>query len=239
MKKTITLWDNMAKSFHKTSSKSRAHRQKYVLVAEELLKTGPETILDLGCGSGLLASELCRRGYCGQVHCYDGSDKMLEIARDFVKADNVKFSRAMIDSSFNPGQSYDAIVAINLLFYLDDKQTFMKMVAECLNNESSVFVLIAPKPGGETSNWEFVKAHFASDAGKGKVKTVFNELRNLPGYIELAVRQSKLDKLEKNGDIVFDRPEAIRKMAEAAGLTVSRVEDIHAGQNWLIEMQLV
>lgn len=229
----------MAKSFHQTSAHSSAHRAKYRTVADMVLRNNPASILDLGCGSGLLESELLSRGYRGIIHGYDGSENMLAIAKDFVKSENVKFSQSMIDGGFDPGQLFDAIVSINLLFYLDDKPAFMNMAAQHLNGKDSVFALITPKPGDQTSNWEFVKAHFGASEGQSRLKTVFGELKNLPGYIELAIRQNKLNKLEKNGEIIFDTPEEIAKMAQAAGLTVLKTEDVHAGQNWLFEMKLV
>jgi len=211
MKKAIIIWDKMARSFHNTSAHSSAHRSKYCIVAEEILKTNPESILDLGCGSGLLESELCRRGYCGQAHCYDASEKMLEIARNTVKASNIYFNKVNVDGCFNPELQFDAVVAINLFFYLDNKDLFLRAVAKCLKSKDAVFIMVNPKPCEDTSNKEFVKTHFGSNNGKGKVRTVLSELRNVPSYIELALRQSKLDKLEKSGEIVFDRPEAIKK----------------------------
>lgn len=237
MSKAISVWDNMAKSFHITSSHSNAHRQKYELIAEEILKIKPESILDLGCGSGILENELCRRGFCGQAHCYDASGKMLEIARNTVVAQNCQFFESLINKDFNPGMKFDAVIAINLFFYLDDKEDFLKTVAECLKDKNSVFVMVIPKPGDETSNWEFVKAHFNVKNGKSKVAVIVEEIRNIPGYIELASRQKELDKLEKAGEIIFDRPETVAKMAEAVGLKHISTRDIHAGQNWLIVMR--
>jgi len=237
MSKSITIWNKMAKSFHNTSLRSAAHHQKYERIADEILKINPEAVLDLGCGSGLLESELCRRGFCGQAHCYDASEKMLEIARNTIRAENCFFCESLIGKDFNPGQKFDVIVAINLFFYLDEKQEFLNIVASCLKNVESLFIMVIPKPGNETSNLEFVKAHFKMNNGKSKAAIILEELRNIPAYIELAARQKELDKLEKAGEIVFDRPEKVAEMAGKAGLKLIETSDIHAGQNWMLVMK--
>lgn len=230
------IWDKMAKSFHHTSSRSKAHKDKYLTVAKMINDINPKNVLDLGCGSGLLENELLKLGFNGEITAIDGSSEMLNIAKGLC-GDKVKFIQADLDKEIKFKKKFDVIVTINVLFFIKDKTLFLKNIHDLLFDKRSKFILINPKPNDQSSNWQFIKAHYAGSTVREKVLITINEIINLPRYIEMVLRQSKLNKMAKKGKIVFDKDDNIKKTAESVGLIVEKISDIHAGQNWLFNIR--
>ncbi len=237
MKKEIYIWDNMAKAFHVTSNRSRAHKDKYLKIAELILALKPKDVLDLGCGSGILEKELYDKGYFGNLRAIDASVPMLDIAKSLVSFPKYKFIHADIDRNFGVRKNFDVIVSINLLFFLDFKKEFFEKIEKHLKNKKSIFILVVPKPSNETNNVSFLKEHFRDTNWWEKILIITNEVFNIPFYIKMFLGQRKVEKLEKKGIINYDTPNSIKKMAEEAKLRIIRVEEIHAKQNWLLLMR--
>lgn len=238
IKEKEKLWDDMANSFHSLSSRSKAHKDKYFTISKIITELNPKSVLDLGCGSGLLENELIKLGYSGKITAIDGSSKMLKIAKGLC-GNKVKFIKSNFDSNINLNEKSDVIVAINILFFLKDKSKFLKDVSNLLINKDSVFILINPKPNRECSNWQFIKAHFSETSFKEKILIFFNELINIPRYYRMVKGQLKLSKMAEKGQIIFDDKESIKKLADSANLEIKITEDIHAGQNWLFIMRKI
>ena len=64
------------------------------IICEELDLFQYKDVVDLGCGTGALCSELLRRGF--RVTGVDSSSKMLEIAKEKLKETNVKLVRSNV-----------------------------------------------------------------------------------------------------------------------------------------------
>ncbi len=239
MKKEMYLWDRMAKSFHRTSSTSKAHRDKYRHIADLIMASNPSSILDLGCGSGILEKELIERGYGGIITAIDASESMLEIARRIAASPNCDFIKADLDSNFILSKSYDVVVSINLLFFLENKVNFIRKISQYMKSEESTFYLVTPKPNEDTSNLEFVREHFRNTSLIEKVFIFINEIANMPKYLKMSWEQRKIYKMADRGEISFDRIEGIKMMAVEAKLNIIKTEDIHAKQNWLFIMRRV
>lgn len=237
MKKEIYIWDNMAKAFHVTSNRSRAHKDKYLKIAELILALKPTDVLDLGCGSGILEKELYEKGYFGNLRAVDASVPMLDIARSLVGFSKYKFINSDIDRNFGVKKNFDVIVSINLLFFLDFKKEFFKRVEKHLKNQKSIFILVVPKPSSEASNMSFLKEHFKDTNWWEKILILADEIFNIPFYIKMLLGQRKVEKLEKKGIIDYDTPDSIKKMAKGAKLRIIKIEEIHARQNWLLLMR--
>lgn len=233
MKKEQVIWDNMAKAFHITSSRSKAHRDKYLEIADWIIEVAPKKILDLGCGSGILEKELTDRNFLGKILAIDISEPMLKIARSIVQNPNICFKKADLDSPFMLGKKFDIIISINLLFFLDNKIDFLKNVKSCLKTKKSRFIMITPKPNEETNNLEFIKEHFKNTTFWEKFIIIINELFNIPIYFKMLKEQNKINKLAETGIIVFDTPKKIEYMAKEAGLVIIFKKSIHVNQNWL------
>jgi predicted TPR repeat methyltransferase len=75
------------------------------------------SVLDFGCGSGLIAFEL--RGHAGMVYGYDPSEEMgrvFEAKREALQADDVRF----VDEAAMRSRTYDAIVSSMVFHHIRD-----------------------------------------------------------------------------------------------------------------------
>lgn len=236
MSKNAYIWDWMAKSFHYVSSRSRAHRDKYREVAEIVISHKPENVLDLGCGSGLLERELLKLGYKGKLCGLDSSKEMLKIA-DIVCGGSADFRQINLDNGINIKGKFDAVVAINVMFFLEDKKRFLQDVSNLLKNKNSIFILVNPKPNNQSNSLEFIKAHYDNTTIFEKIFITFNELLNLPKYARMIIGQKRLTKMATKMQIEVSGLDDVKILASGAGLEIKSVSDIHANQNWLFAMK--
>lgn len=237
MKKDNEIWDKMAKSFHHLSSRSKAHRDKYKEIAKMIVDANPKNVLDLGCGSGLLEKELINQGYKGEITAIDASIEMLKIAKT-ICGEKVNFINADLDKKIVLDNRYDVIIAINVIFFLNGKKKFFENVRNLLSNNNPLFILVNPKPNNETSNLQFIKAHYSDSSFIEKILITINEIINLPRYYKMIKGQSAISKMADKGVIVFDNKEEISNIAKSSGFNIEKIEDIHAGQNWIFIMRI-
>jgi 2-polyprenyl-3-methyl-5-hydroxy-6-metoxy-1,4-benzoquinol methylase len=239
MRAEIKLWDKVAKDFHKSSFYSRAHKIKYLEIADEIIKSGAQSVLDLGCGSGILEKILIKQGFKGTIDALDASENMLEIARQNVKSKNVSFTKKDLDQEIELHKKYDFIVAINVLFFLLEKKNFLESVRNHLKDRGSLFILIAAKPIEESNMFEFIRENFRGLNLSQKIFHFLKETQHIKSYFKMALNQIKIDRLEREGKIVLDSPSVIRKLAKTVGLEIISVNEAHAKQNWIIVMRKV
>lgn len=94
------------------------------------------TVLDLGCGSGVVAEYLARTA--GAVHAIDGNPAAIEFAREQFQRPNLFFRQGLLhELCFGP-QSFDAIYLLEVIEHLYEPQTKQLLL--------SLKVLL--KPGG-------------------------------------------------------------------------------------------
>lgn len=103
---------------------------------KKYLNTG-NLVLDFGCGTG--NQSLGVAGDVKEVHGIDISSKMIEIAKIKLEPDknpNVHFAHTTLFDERLKKESFDVILAFNILHYLEDPHNVMKRINELL------------KPGG-------------------------------------------------------------------------------------------
>jgi len=93
-------------------------------------------ILDVGCGDGVLAVELSRRG--ADVAGVDASEAMVAAAKARAGAENlpVGFEQAQADALPFPDETFDVVTAVTVLCFIDDADRAMREMVRVL------------KPGG-------------------------------------------------------------------------------------------
>lgn len=129
------FWDNTAKRSSKELIKEEQSFAKLVARTKKHLKSS-DIVMDYGCGTGVLANGIA--GDVKEVHAIDISTGMIEVGKGRskeLKHTNIHFKQATIfDASFKK-ETFDAIVAYNILHLVDTKPV-VKRIAELL------------KPGG-------------------------------------------------------------------------------------------
>ena len=113
----------------------------------------PQRLLDVATGTGLVASELVRRGGC-EVIGLDQSEQMLAGARarlaDPALADRVRFVRGEAERLPFADAEFDGLTFTYLLRYVDDPQETMRELVRVV------------KPGGRIGMVEFAVPQLAS-----------------------------------------------------------------------------
>lgn len=128
-------------------------------ILDKAALNGDETLLDVGCGDGLVAMEALNRLPDGQVIFSDISDDLLMHVREVVgqmgMVDRSRFLPASADDlSALPDESVDVVTHRSVLIYVDDKQTALNEFYRVL------------KPGGRLSFFEPINrwSHFDDPA---------------------------------------------------------------------------
>ena len=96
-----------------------------------------DVILDYGCGTGLISSEIASD--VKMIHAVDISSKMIRIAKrkaDKRKIENIQYVHTTIFDERYTRESFDVILAFNVLHLLDDTHKVIQKMNELL------------KPGG-------------------------------------------------------------------------------------------
>jgi SAM-dependent methyltransferase len=106
-----------------------ARRAKVIVELGPNLSAG-ESVLDLGCGDGIMAAPLGRLGlrYAG----VDASGGMIDAAR--ARNPGVPFTVARSEKYWPP-ESVDATICLRSFYYAADRQAFFRRVAEYTNRK--------------------------------------------------------------------------------------------------------
>lgn len=150
MNKSETFWDKASKNYDKTEgrfeyihSKSRENTKKHLNVND--------IVLDYGCGTGTTSCELA--GQVKEIHAIDISSKMIEAAKEKADAsnvENVSFVQADIFDERYKEESFDAILAFNMLHTVPNPRDAVKRVHELLKPEG-LFISVTPCLRGKMS----------------------------------------------------------------------------------------
>lgn len=95
----------------------KTHRRLCAVVAKEIRPT--DEVLECACGTGLLSGVIARK--CKRLVATDFSENMLKRAhRKYGKLPNVKFEKGDILHLEYPNESFDVVVAANVIHLLDE-----------------------------------------------------------------------------------------------------------------------
>lgn len=105
-----------------------------------------QKICDIGCGSGIIASDLARMGK--NVYGIDNNPHMLAIAQSKGTAElkgKLNFKEGDALNLEFPDNMFDGIVSVNVIFYVKYPEQLLKEAYRILQPEKKL-VLIGPKP---------------------------------------------------------------------------------------------
>jgi SAM-dependent methyltransferase len=103
----------------------------------ECLDCNAQTVLDVGCGSGVNAVLFAKNGV-PRVTGVDFADGMLEIARSSVPADltgAIDYVKADF-MEWRPPATYDCVVALGVFDYLTDPSAFLNKMLACSSKKA-------------------------------------------------------------------------------------------------------
>lgn len=129
-------YDNTEKRFEYIHCKSRENTKKFL--------KEDNIVLDYGCGTGTSSCEFAK--YVKTIHAIDISGKMIEIAKEksiVNKIKNVDFTQADIFNKTYKKESFDVILAFNMLHTVPNPTDVLKRINELLKT-NGVFISVTP-----------------------------------------------------------------------------------------------
>lgn len=157
MNRSNVFWDKLASKYDTQVGKHAKTYANTVTLTQKHLKAGGR-VFDFGCGTGITTIEIAR--YAEWVVAMDPAEKMLDVAK--AKAENagihnIEFiSQNIFDERF-VAESFDAVMAFNVLYLLPDYEVIVRRIYDLLKpgglffsatdclGESNAFVLSVEK----------------------------------------------------------------------------------------------
>ena len=143
MNKSKKFWDNASKNYDKTEERFEYIHSKSRENTKKLLKSS-NIVLDYGCGTGTTSCEIAN--HVKEIHAIDISSKMIEIAKRKAvasKVENINFVQTDIFDKRYKKESFDVILAFNMLHTVADPQVVLQKIYELLKPEG-LFISVTP-----------------------------------------------------------------------------------------------
>jgi len=150
LNKSEEFWDKASKNYDKTEErfeyihkKARENTRKYLRESQ--------IVLDYGCGTGTASCEFA--SLVEEIYGIDISSEMIRIAKDKLAAsevDNVNFEKADIFDSKYQNESFDVILAFNMLHTVPNPQSVVQRVNDLLKHDG-LFISTTPCLGQKMS----------------------------------------------------------------------------------------
>jgi 2-polyprenyl-3-methyl-5-hydroxy-6-metoxy-1,4-benzoquinol methylase len=96
------------------------------------------TVLDIGCGTGMLARAIAERG-ARRVVALDYSVAAIEEARTLPRLDTIEFVTADI-MSWAPTEQFDVVVTLGTMEHLDNPRQFLGRMVDLLTEDGDILV---------------------------------------------------------------------------------------------------
>lgn len=144
-----TQWDNNAAKRHEQImegldfSFDNVLSPTFINILKGIKNIGPKKVLDVGCGSGILAFRLSK--YTGNIVGIDPSKKSIEIAkREYEKIGNLEFLCTSVED-YRSKELFDVVISnMTIQAIKDIKKAFCSISK--LMNKSSTFIFSIPHP---------------------------------------------------------------------------------------------
>ena len=143
MDKTKKFWDRASKNYDRTEerfekihSKTRENTKKYL--------NATNTVLDNGCATGTASCELAH--LVEDIHAIDISPEMIELAKAkgvSNEIENVSFVQGTIFDESLESESFDVVLAFNMLHTIPNPQNIVKRIHEVLKPDG-LFISVTP-----------------------------------------------------------------------------------------------
>ena len=137
------FWNKIADNYDKTEERFEHIHHTSRESAKKHLKDS-DVVLDYGCGTGTTACELA--SHVKEIQAIDISGRMIELSKEKAVAsgvENVNFAQADIFDERYSKDSFDVILAFNMLHTVPDPQSVVRRIHELLKPDGS-FVSVTP-----------------------------------------------------------------------------------------------
>jgi ubiquinone biosynthesis O-methyltransferase len=122
------------------TSLASVYKDRQTLPALDQLKN--LSVLDVGCGGGILAESLARLG--ANVTAIDPSNENIMVAKNHSKKDtwtsNINYQQASIEDIVERGELYDAVCSLEVVEHVDKPHKFISSCIACVKPGGSLFL---------------------------------------------------------------------------------------------------
>ena len=150
MNKSEEFWNKASKNYDKTEERFEYIHKKARENTKKYLKES-QIVLDYGCGTGTASCEFA--SLVKEINGIDISSEMIRIAKEksaASKVDNVNFEKVDIFDDRYQNESFDVILAFNMLHTVPNPQSVVQRVNDLLKHEG-LFISITPCLGQKMS----------------------------------------------------------------------------------------
>jgi ubiquinone/menaquinone biosynthesis C-methylase UbiE len=140
----------------KLDSDERLQRQPVEPLVNLIAEALPQTVVDIGAGTGFVAIPLALELHRATIHCVDSEPRMLDLIRERGKAEGIDDQLVLetIDDPDDPmiplgDDDADAVVMVNLYHELDDRMAYLSESYRVLDSGGRI-VLCDWDPEGDT-----------------------------------------------------------------------------------------
>jgi 2-polyprenyl-3-methyl-5-hydroxy-6-metoxy-1,4-benzoquinol methylase len=143
MNKAENFWDKASKNYDKTEERFNYIHKKSRENTKRFLKDS-DAVLDYGCGTGTVSCQFS--SLVKDIHAIDISSKMIAISKAKAalgEIENVNFEQADIFDGKYSKESYDVILAFNMLHTVPSPQNVVLQINELLKPEG-LFISVTP-----------------------------------------------------------------------------------------------
>ncbi|WP_085909519.1 class I SAM-dependent methyltransferase [Kiloniella majae] len=212
MNQSEKFWDKASKNYDKTEDRFEyIHRKTSENTKKHLSNT--DIVLDYGCGTGTKSCEFAKQ--VKEIHAIDISSKMIEIATNkgtTNKVENVNFTKTTIFDEKYKKESFDVVLAFNMLHTVPSPQTIVNRIHELLKPEG-LFISATPCMQEKMSFLVGMQIY------------LFRILSKI-GIVPISIRRfksSELDDLIENGNFQSIETESIYKGATSYFVAAKKV----------------
>lgn len=174
-------------SFVKHSSNDIPDRFEWAI---EVMKIQPsDSVLEIGCGTGILAEQICKTLSGGSFTAVDRSEEMITKAMKrnerFIISGIASFTPAEFTKARFPHHAYDSIVAFNVNFFWKKVDAELIMIKRILKPAGRLFVFHQPPSSADTVDLKMAREKL-SENGFHVVKTKSKPFHPATAYCMIA-----------------------------------------------------
>ena len=108
--------------------------------AKNVVKQDSISIIDIGCGGGLLSVPLCKAGF--KVTGLDATEENIMAAKEYVKNNNLDINlyAEEVSKHIKRGIKYDIVLCLEVIEHVDNPKDFVNQLAKLLKPEGMMIM---------------------------------------------------------------------------------------------------
>jgi SAM-dependent methyltransferase len=201
LKESWRYWSaEQAKGFLRSGPEGRAHPSRRKALG---LLDGMSSVLDVGCGTGVMFELIRDRGLDLDYLGIDVTERFLEVAQNLYPEDRHRFRRMSLYELPKLRRKFDAVLCRHVLEHLPDYAPAVQSLYACATKKLILVFYLPPRPlGSKRKRDEHYQRGFYThtyDLGTF-LDHVLNELSPLPREVRIHPRQGRSDSRYPWGD---------------------------------------